>query len=320
MYYTYAYCDPTTKSNLLKDFLIESEPFYIGYGSGDRMFAHLKDYMNPKSIKSNPIKTSKIKKLISCGIMPEIKKLKSFSSKDDAIAHEIFLINEIGTKAVVQGIDNRGPLSNLHVGGNGGSIPKSIEGCLQLSQKLKGRIISTEWRQKISEAKLGNSNHSEETKALISKNTSKALMDSPEARLKISQRHKGIPKTEEHANKIKANITKINKDPIMLAKKLATKIANNTLNHSNETKLHISEKTKEAMQNPEIKAKMKASSQLRWANESQRTNLSNKMAKTFKLTNRLTNESFIITNLSKYCKDNSTYEQAVYKKFIVEKL
>ena len=286
LFYVYQYVNPVT--NL---------PFYIGKGQGKRAYDHL------KMVKRNTDKnacTMFCEKLINSGIEPQIVFVHYDNDEDVIYDLESQLIKKYGRL----GLEPDGILVNKSKGG----------------KRNSGWHHTDETKNLMSKAKLGNSNHSDETKLLIAKNTSKALMDSPEARLKISQRHKGIPKSNEHAGKLKTNLTTINKDPVMLAKKLATKIANGTLNHSQDTKSLIAEKVKLAMQDPAIKDRMKASSKKRWADESQRANLGTKMAKTFKLTDKETNVTFIITNLAKYCRENKTHHRAVHEKFIVEKI
>lgn len=316
MYYTYAYCYPDKQSNLLSEYGCDFQPFYIGYGTNKRYLSHLTSYNKVNEKKSNPVKCAKIRNIIDQGLVPHIQILKRFENKIQAIEHEIYLINNIGTIVKVNGVNNRGPLSNLHLGGNGGNIPKTSDGLKRLSEKLKGRIINAEWREKISNSKTGNTHHSQETRKIISEQTKEALKD-PLKRKIISNTHKNKPKSQEHKLKLSKHLTEMNKDPKINARKLQSKIQNNTLLHSEETKNKISKSTKQAMSKIEVIDKMKASSRLRWQNESEKINLANKNSKTFKLTHKISGESFIIKNLAQYCRDNKTHHRKVHLEYDV---
>jgi hypothetical protein len=195
-FYVYAYCDPE-KSSLIEGFT--HEPFYIGYGQADRINDHLREASN-EECKGNRLKLSKIKKIINLGKTPIIFKLQEKLSKQEAIDLEIDLIAKIGTRIPVVGVMLRGPLTNMHKGGHGGNIPKTEAGRKAISDKLKGRIISPQWRQKISQSHIGKV-LSEETKAKVSRNTIVALQD-PVRRQKISDTHKGKSKSKEHTKNL----------------------------------------------------------------------------------------------------------------------
>lgn len=278
----------------------------------------MSSYYLPKEIKSNPIKCAKIKKLVESGQTPVIKILKYFETKAEATAHEISLIADIGTIAVVLGVDKRGPLSNLHVGGQGGYIPRSQETLNAMSTKLKGRIISPEWRAKISATKTGNTHHSEETRKLISERTSEALMSNLEARQKISNTHLGKPKSEDHRKKLAKHLRVLNKNPEINARKLQSKIDNGTLSPSQETKDKISKTALVSMNDPKVTKKLKRASKKRWENPEERLKIADKNSKTFQLTHKETGETFVIKNLAQYCRENSTHHRKVHLEFIVE--
>lgn len=201
LFYVYAYCDPRAKSSHLSQFGIDNTPFYIGYGSKNRMYSHLNEARSRKN-GCNNFKTNKILSILSKGLEPIIIKLADNLSKDDAIALEIKLINSIGTRTNVDKVENLGPLSNLHCGGHGGYIPRSTESLKQLSRKLKGRKIT--WADKISKSKMGQT-LSDETKSKVSAKTKEALQD-PERRAKISATHLGKVKTTDHANKLREHL------------------------------------------------------------------------------------------------------------------
>jgi len=129
-----------------------------------------------------------------------------------------------------------------------------------------------------------------------------------------------VPKSELHRQKLADHLTMMNKDPSMKARRLQTKIDNNTLMHSEETKSKISSTVKASMSAPEIIEKMKISSAKRWANNNERQKIADKNSKTFTLTHRLTGESTTVTNLAKYCRDNSVSYGKVQVDFIVTRL
>lgn len=317
MFYTYAYCDPNHSSKILSEYGLNLLPFYIGYGQNDRMLSHMKTFKDEKSIRSNPIKCRKIARLIESGKIPMIVILKNFENKEAAIIHEKELIASIGTIAVVKGVELRGPLSNLHLGGNGGSIPKSPEGLIAISEKMRGRIITAEHRKKISDSKTGNTHHSKETRELISKRTSEALLANPEARKKISDTHKGRVLSEDHKKKVTDHLARMRSDPSFYDRVLQSRIDNNNLNHSEETKEKISTRTIEAMKNPDIIKRMKDSSKKRWSNPEERAKIALKNSKSFILTHKITGETFSITNLAQYCRDNKTHHRKVHLEFSV---
>lgn len=104
MFYVYIYYDPR-KSPI--------EPFYVGKGSGDRMYFHLKD-------NKNSPKTQKIKKIFKSNKEPIIKKVFETNDEEEAYEFEEFLIQEIGTN-FYEGLKD-GPLCNMKPGGLGNSI------------------------------------------------------------------------------------------------------------------------------------------------------------------------------------------------------
>jgi len=320
VFYTYAYCDPSTMSTVLSEHSCLHLPFYVGMGKGDRFLAHLKDYESCKAKKSNPLKCAKIKHIIESGRKPIIVILSQFHQEQNARDHEIALISLIGTIATVDGVERRGPLTNLHKGGRGGAIPKTLAGKVALSQKLKGRVITAEHRRKISESKTGNTHHSVETRALISKRTAKALQENLTARNKISQTHRGKSKSPEHYEKLTNHLKAMNCDPLKIKQATETRIANGNHLHSDQTKRMIASSTKSAMTNPTVISKIKRASKKRWSNPDERKKIADKNARTFQLTNKQTGKTLIIKNLAQYCRENNTHHAKVYKEFDIVKL
>lgn len=106
IYYVYAYLDPVTR-----------EPFYIGKGKGGRASIHLREARNDRHTHKNyynPIKLSRIRKILDNGMEPIIDYVCEDMEEEDAFELEEFLISEIGRKVL-----REGPLTNLTDGGEG---------------------------------------------------------------------------------------------------------------------------------------------------------------------------------------------------------
>jgi len=125
-YYTYAYLGE------------DGSPYYIGKGKGRRLYDHRGKNCNPPKDKS------------------KIIKLKQNLTEEDAFKHEIYMIAVFGKKC-----DGTGILMNIADGGNnppkmyGDNSPtKRPEVRAKISAKnkikLKGKIVSEEVKQKIS--------------------------------------------------------------------------------------------------------------------------------------------------------------------------
>lgn len=140
-------------------------PFYVGYGTGDRMYSHEKFARGDKDLgyglreDYNPRKTRKIKKLLKEGRAVEYS-YTEFESKEQALNYEMELISLYGRK----GIDKSGTLMNFTLGGTGGDTISDHPECNKIIQKrsdsvratyndpIKGQLI----RDKIKETKLLN--------------------------------------------------------------------------------------------------------------------------------------------------------------------
>ena len=121
MFYVYVYMDPRKDCDLEIDgFKFKNEPFYIGKGKGDRMFAHMKPFRS-KSFKldktNNTPKNTKIQAILNSGFEPIIIKIKEFDLEYDSFRYEEYMIKSIGR------FDNGGTLCNLTAGGEGPANP-----------------------------------------------------------------------------------------------------------------------------------------------------------------------------------------------------
>lgn len=179
-------------------------PFYVGKGHGKRCSAHLdeaKYYVKHKSKKLN-----KIRKLISLGMTPIIKKIEENVSDKQALEFEMFVIAEMRESGIV--------LTNMTDGGDGAQGYQHTEEYKQKMSKLqKGRVFSDETKQRmrkpkseqgrknIAEARLTTDYRpSEETKKKMSEalkgrpSPMKGRTQSEEAKAKMSEQRKGKPK------------------------------------------------------------------------------------------------------------------------------
>ncbi|MCK9531463.1 MAG: hypothetical protein M0R77_13025 [Gammaproteobacteria bacterium] len=180
VYYTYILSDQGT-------------PFYVGYGTGDRMYSHEKFARGDKDLgyglgeDYNPRKTRKIKKLLKEGRSVEYS-YTEFESKEQALNFEMELISQYGRK----GIDKNGTLMNITSGGTGGNTIGDHPECDKIIQKrsdsvratyndpVKGqavrdkikatKLLNGTWAQPLSGSKL------EQTRALCRKNAQSQRM------------------------------------------------------------------------------------------------------------------------------------------------
>lgn len=136
MFYVY-----TLKSSI--DDLI----FYVGKGSGDRMYRHIEiSKFNGVNRKKNPHLYNKISKIFSDGGEVIFEIFYETVDEDDAYSKERELIENIG-------IDN---LTNITEGGRGGQVGKwTDERRLKLSLSKTGKPRSDEVKEKISKSLTG---------------------------------------------------------------------------------------------------------------------------------------------------------------------
>jgi len=156
MYYVYELIDPRN-----------NKPFYIGKGTGLRMYFHAKNVKRGKIPHGNKKLFNKIKKIMNGNMKIKYKKIFITENENDAYEKEIKRINEIG-------IDS---LCNLTYGGEG----------LRATNEVVGKIVNTR-------RKNGNYKMSDYTKDLISKSISKVMKErwkNKEFRKKMSEKLSG---------------------------------------------------------------------------------------------------------------------------------
>jgi hypothetical protein len=165
-YYTYAY---------LRE---DSTPYYIGKGSGKRIYKKTKNEIKPPKDKSRIIF------------------LKQNLIEEEAFKHEIYMIAVFGRKDLGTGI-----LYNRTDGGDGSSgAIRSLELRNKISKSLKDRTFTPEHLEKISKSLKGNV-ISEETKQKISDKL-KGRKLSEATKQKMSESRKGRIFTEETKEKL----------------------------------------------------------------------------------------------------------------------
>jgi len=112
-FYVYVYLDTRKEGEFIYGNLkFTHEPFYIGKGSGKRMFFHLYESANTKS----KIRFNKIRSIRKSGLEPIVYKLYENLTEVDSLRIETETIKIIGRKDL-----NKGPLINLTDGGEGES-------------------------------------------------------------------------------------------------------------------------------------------------------------------------------------------------------
>ena len=165
-YYTYAY---------LRE---DGTPYYIGKGSGKRIYKKTKNEIKPPKDKSRIIF------------------LKQNLIEEEAFKHEIYMIAVFGRKDLGTGI-----LYNRTDGGDGSSgAIRSLELRNKISKSLKDRTFTPEHLEKISKSLKGNV-ISEETKQKISDKL-KGRKLSEATKQKMSESRKGRIFTEETKEKL----------------------------------------------------------------------------------------------------------------------
>jgi hypothetical protein len=208
-FYTYAY---------LRE---DKTPYYIGKGTGKRIYSTNRKGLNPPKDKTRIIY------------------LKQNITEEEAFRHEIYMIDVFGRKDLGTGI-----LHNLTDGGEGTSgtvIGEETKRKFSEESKGKknnfyGKTHSEETKRKMSELMKGENNpnygktHSEESKIKMSE-ASKGRTHSEESKIKMSEASKGRTHSEE--SKIKMSEESKGKKNNFYGK-----------THSEETKRNLSELTK----------------------------------------------------------------------------
>jgi len=173
MFYTYAY---------LRE---DKTPYYIGKGSGKRVFVPHKG-RNGKIVISVP---SKERILI----------LKENLTEEEAFKHEVYMINVLGRKD-----NNTGILRNQSNGGEGSSgHVKSEEWKKMQSERMKknNAMHNPECLEKMRKKQTGKKQSEETISKRVSK--TKGRKQSDEERQKRSEARKGIKFSEEHLENLR---------------------------------------------------------------------------------------------------------------------
>lgn len=207
--YVYAYLDASKDCTLnVEGMTFIHEPFYIGVGTGERMFDHLHFALKQRPDK-NLLKYNYLRKLIESGQLPIIQKLVEFDTREEANAFEISLIANIGTRMKVDGVIIRGPLVNLRAGGQGGSHAESTKKKLREKALIASPIqnarpeVREKLRQTTTAARANNPEWNKKLSEAISKANSR-----PDKRAKQSETMKGRKLSDETKAKLRALIPK----------------------------------------------------------------------------------------------------------------
>jgi hypothetical protein len=179
---------------------IDNKIFYIGKGSGERMYKHI-TIAKRKGNHYNKNKHLYNKILNIINNDGQIIYNKIFESDDEAevLNKEMFFIYECGTYHHIDGI-KKGNLLNLTKGGEGTSGYKlSNETRKRMSEakkgkKLLGHLVSDETKKKMSESQKGHQGYYKD----------KNLSD--ETKKKMSEAKKGKKFTDEHKRKLSESL------------------------------------------------------------------------------------------------------------------
>lgn len=219
-HYIYAWLDPRKPGRFVYDdglLEFDYEPFYIGKGTRRRMFCERRNpYFNKKLSKIRVNRKEPIK----------IKIFDGLTSKE-ALCWEKELIEEIGipnlTNLVEGGIGHAltdeikkkialGRLGKKHSEESKQKMSetkranprlRTIEERQRQSEKLKGRLLSDEWKRKIAESKIGDKNPNWRGKSVTE-----------ETRRKHSLRNNGENNPfygKEHSNEVKQHLSESGK-------------------------------------------------------------------------------------------------------------
>lgn len=117
-FYVYLLLDPTT-----------SQPFYVGKGTGRRMYEHYRI----RSRLTNPLLKNKLIKLADDGLKPIYERVLINAAEDQCFSLERELIAKYGKK-----VDGSGILCNLTDGGEGNTASHTTEQRQKRSERMKG--------------------------------------------------------------------------------------------------------------------------------------------------------------------------------------
>jgi len=240
MFYVYIYLDPRKPGNYeYDDYCFLYEPFYVGKGSGNRMFEHLGNY----ELSKNSFKSNKIKNILYSGHTPYIIKIiENIEDEDYSYNLEEKIIKTIGRIST-----NNGPLVNLKEGGKGG-----LSGYIYTDEQLKQKSIISkkvqscpfyrELRKEIGK----NIYNDDEIRKKHRENTIKGLT------IDIIEKSKRWLKDE---NKKREMIDKV-KDTMSKNKDIRSNIQKNSWNNIDLKEKH-SNIMKEVSNRPEVKKKIR---------------------------------------------------------------
>jgi hypothetical protein len=164
--------------------------FYIGKGSGDRMYRHLKKVKRGATTDNHHL-DNKLQKMLRDGVQISYNKVYETGDEGLAYAHERELVAKVG-------LSN---LCNIQAGGYGGNSP-SQETRDKISASKKRKPLTEAHKQKLREAKLGIK-QTQETKD----KRSLSLKGKPQTDKQKASNHKrglkGRKLTEEHKQKLR---------------------------------------------------------------------------------------------------------------------
>lgn len=164
MYYVYVYSDPR-----------DEVPFYVGKGTGDRAYRHLKETQDNNT---NYLKYCKIKSLLNSGILPKIEIVFESDNEADCLLHEKELIQRYGRKI------------------DGGCLTNIVIDHTSFISELAKQPRDTSYRKSMSEAKSGPNNPMWGVAPW-----NKGVPCSTDTKKKISAANKGRVYTEEERAK-----------------------------------------------------------------------------------------------------------------------
>lgn len=139
MYYVYVYLNPLKRGSFSYsefEFEFEFEPFYVGKGTRNRSTIHDRLFRQGKLQRErNTQKYDTLKKIYESGNVPIIRKIIVNLSNDEACEKERKMIQTIGKRC-----ENKGPLSNLTNGGDGGDVWKNHPNVEEYKKKMSAAV------------------------------------------------------------------------------------------------------------------------------------------------------------------------------------
>lgn len=183
IFYNYVYLDPRKPGDYnYGEFHFDYEPFEIGKGKGNRLYAHLYE---KEETTYNPHKVRILNKIKKAGLEPIIFKIFENLDEITAYGNEVMLIELIGRHN-----QKTGPLTNITGGGTGGDTlsnhPNKKDIYNRISMANRGQKRSDEFCLK---QKKRIENLSDDEKKKWYKNLSESL--------------KGLKKSDEHVEKLR---------------------------------------------------------------------------------------------------------------------